>query len=834
MASRTATGARTWIAPALAVAIALAAFAIRAAHPSRIGDDAYITFRYARNLAQGQGFVYNPGERVLGTTTPLYTLLLVPGVSLFGSEGLPLYATLLNAVFGGLSAFFVFFIARKLGGRLAVAAAASLLFALSPVNVMYSIAGMETALFTCLLLSAVSLLIARRVALAALQISLAVLTRPDGLILAALFWIAVAGMKQWRSKRVLLPLKVFVIPLLIWLVFSGLYFGSFLPQSIAAKRLAYSSDSTVFQLAFEFLRQGSLALTAIAALPGNWQWLIPGLPLILFVVGAIGLIRKDSAGLLVGAFPLLYALSISAGAPFLFQWYAAPAIPFWLLGCALGLQFLLEKAVPEIERTTNRRIPAWIAPVLAGLLLLTAVVYQFTRYGRPSFYLEPQWPADNRETFYREAAIQLRDVIPAESTVALAEIGTFGWFHPAKVLDAVGLVSPEALKCYPLDRHYYHWNSAIPSLLIQHEKPDYVVAFRGFIRKSLVESEHFKHAYRRIREFPYQLWESPGPWVYQRLPEAEIEAKLMVAKEQMDTEKYAEAMQALAAPLAYSRETRAKAFDLLDADRLNRMAKLSPWESRFSSGVFQDFEPVESNATAWEFLDRWGRIFSNYPGEVFYREWDNVYLPDLDGVAVDLERDGSSAEWLVLDHRGNLYCSEDSRYWPTWMVQKPGYEIPDSIDLEVMPDGKGLLILDAFGAIHARGQVPWNKAEIEKRRWEYPIARDLEISPDGKHLYLLDGNGGIHHFGPEEGRIVPQKAHYWGWDIIRDIEFLPGENALLMLAGNGSLHLYSASGSDYESHLPYPDWDYIKAIHFHPATGILSALDSNGHLYENR
>jgi hypothetical protein len=33
-------------------------------------DDAFITFRYAENLAAGNGFVYNLGEKVLGTTTP--------------------------------------------------------------------------------------------------------------------------------------------------------------------------------------------------------------------------------------------------------------------------------------------------------------------------------------------------------------------------------------------------------------------------------------------------------------------------------------------------------------------------------------------------------------------------------------------------------------------------------------------------------------------------------------------------------------------------------------------------------------------------------------------
>ena len=39
-------------------------------------DDTYIKYRYAANIATGHGFVYNIGERVLGTTLPLFTLLL--------------------------------------------------------------------------------------------------------------------------------------------------------------------------------------------------------------------------------------------------------------------------------------------------------------------------------------------------------------------------------------------------------------------------------------------------------------------------------------------------------------------------------------------------------------------------------------------------------------------------------------------------------------------------------------------------------------------------------------------------------------------------------------
>src|SRR5205085_5248997 len=42
----------------------------------RTVEDFFITLRYAENIAHGAGFVYNAGERVLGTTTPLYTLYL--------------------------------------------------------------------------------------------------------------------------------------------------------------------------------------------------------------------------------------------------------------------------------------------------------------------------------------------------------------------------------------------------------------------------------------------------------------------------------------------------------------------------------------------------------------------------------------------------------------------------------------------------------------------------------------------------------------------------------------------------------------------------------------
>ena len=83
--------------PALIVALAILA---RLIPGPRTIDDAFITFRYARNILAGQGFVYNPGEAVLGTTTPLYTLLMAGLGALTGGVAAPFpqLALLVNAL----------------------------------------------------------------------------------------------------------------------------------------------------------------------------------------------------------------------------------------------------------------------------------------------------------------------------------------------------------------------------------------------------------------------------------------------------------------------------------------------------------------------------------------------------------------------------------------------------------------------------------------------------------------------------------------------------------------------------------------------------------------
>ncbi len=116
-------------------------------------DDTYITFRYSLNLASGHGFVYNLGEPVLGTTTPLWTLVL----ALFSALGAPIEQTALviSLACDAASAFFLFRLLTcpRIRRRHSRSLAACLFLGIFDY---FSLArsGMESSFFVCLVLGA--------------------------------------------------------------------------------------------------------------------------------------------------------------------------------------------------------------------------------------------------------------------------------------------------------------------------------------------------------------------------------------------------------------------------------------------------------------------------------------------------------------------------------------------------------------------------------------------------------------------------------------------------------------------------------------------------------
>ncbi|MDB4285450.1 hypothetical protein N9903_00915, partial [bacterium] len=193
-------------------AVSLAALLFHACEYLFLTDDAYISFRYARNLADGHGLVFNPGhERVEGYTNFLWVLLL----SGFSAAGVPLekaaHLLSLTATVGlwSLVLWFGWRLHGRSGRVLPVVAPLFLLAGTRSVAV-WSTSGLETRFFTLLVVAGVLRLLVESedlartdssYPLAALLFALASLTRPEAYLFCISAY-AVVIVYTWRRFRI--------------------------------------------------------------------------------------------------------------------------------------------------------------------------------------------------------------------------------------------------------------------------------------------------------------------------------------------------------------------------------------------------------------------------------------------------------------------------------------------------------------------------------------------------------------------------------------------------------------------------------------------------------
>ncbi len=222
-----------WL-PAAAFAAAAALGAAYFLHTRFFNDDALITIRYSENLAHGNGLTYNAGEKFLGTTTPLWALVLA-AIAYAGIDA-PSAATWLGVAAFGWTAAATTLVLRNRGAAWWTQALGAALVSTSPVLLTWAGSGMETSLHVASIATFVWLFEAQRWRALGFVGGAMVLVRPDaGLVLAA-----AAALETWRTRsartllRVLPGFAVVVVP---WLVGAALYFGSPLPNSGFAKRL---------------------------------------------------------------------------------------------------------------------------------------------------------------------------------------------------------------------------------------------------------------------------------------------------------------------------------------------------------------------------------------------------------------------------------------------------------------------------------------------------------------------------------------------------------------------------------------------------------------------
>jgi hypothetical protein len=507
----------------LIAAIILLAVVARALPGPRTIDDAFITFRYSRNILEGQGFVYNPDSRVLGTTTPLFTVLMAAIGAVLRGQDFPWYAIAVSAVADAGTAVVLFMLARRLTCNRWMGALLGALWAIAPMSVTFAVGGMETSLNIFWMVGAVWLFMSDRLVWMGLFATLGVLTRIDAVIwIGPLFlyqlaerWLASRGkpLAERIPWRTWLAFGVAILP---WLIFSVAYFGSPFSRSLTAKTVAYrveplSALATFIQTYstpfFEFRAFGP-----IGAMIGSIAYLT------LSLFGIAYAAKRLPRLLPFLIYPWLYMLIFSAANPLIFRWYVAPPLPGLMLGIVAGAWSLIEK----IQQASRNR--AVVPVALAGLAILWGGMSIHAWDLHPDH--EPDRPAPNMawhkiELLYQQVGTELREKygVTPETRVGSADIGAIGYFSRATIVDTVGLVTPALSKYYPVSPSLIvqGQNYAIPPQLIDDTQPLYLVTMEAFVRLGLEQDPLFKTNYELLKEIPTDFY-GTGMRLYGKKP----------------------------------------------------------------------------------------------------------------------------------------------------------------------------------------------------------------------------------------------------------------------------------------------------------------------------
>ncbi len=489
--------------------VAALALVARILPEPRTIDDAFITFRYSRNIVGGAGFVYNAGARTLGTTTPLYTLLMAGIGWVTGSDNYPWFALIVNALADAITAVLLALLVYRATRRISLAAVAGGVWAVNPMSVTFAVGGMETSVGILWAVTAFYLYVMRRERWMAFVAALGILTRIDTALWVGLLFLH-QFVTRWRETRGVSPLMrripwpswlIFVGTLAPWYVFSWAYFGTLFSRSLAAKQVAYKVDAL----------QAFTRLAQNAATPffEHHTLGVPGIMIgivlypALASVGTLFAARRYPRSVPYLLYVWVYILIFSVMNPLMFRWYLTPILPAYFLAILFGVWALVDALGTRLGRPSLVPVALSGIGVVFVLLSLNAwTLHPDHGQDRPA----PDMAWNDIEINYRRIGEELRTQygVTPETLVASGDIGAIGYYSRARILDTVGLVTPEIGHYYPFDDSLLAEgaNYAVPPAIILDYRPAYVVMMKGYIANSLAADPAFAELYAVVDRIP--------------------------------------------------------------------------------------------------------------------------------------------------------------------------------------------------------------------------------------------------------------------------------------------------------------------------------------------
>ncbi len=411
-------------------------------------DDSYITMQYARNLVDGYGLAFSPGDRPIEGYTNFSLVLIEAALISVGLTELWPVKLLLIASGLALLWFMHAYLWRRAeaGGSYEAPFLATLLTATSTPIVLWTVGGLETILFTAAVAIAYVLYAWARLepdagrnkwAAGDLLLAFAVLTRPEGALFFGLgmlyrWWQFARTRRQARNVQIKFTLVAVGI-VLAYAAWKLSYFGDLRPATYLAKVRDFSWLKPFLGVErfahFLTVNHHGIMLAGILTLAG---------------VIARGLPKRPSPALLLATSLLsfsayLWSLGYEVSMDLAYRLYV-PLIP-------LGALLLADRWLTAGIRFTYRQRMTLI--ILATAFLLIGRVNDLTHAWNVSY----DWHAKNYGSSARNvfdglqrghvtAGKWLRERVPEGETIVLHDAGAIPYYSGLKVIDTWSLGDP--------------------------------------------------------------------------------------------------------------------------------------------------------------------------------------------------------------------------------------------------------------------------------------------------------------------------------------------------------------------------------------------------------
>ena len=430
-------------------------------------DDSWIHLHFARNLAEGAGFAYNPGRPVAGSTAPLWTLLLAAGAAVFGpslatAKALGVGATLVAALLTRRAAA-----AFGAPPGVALLAAVGLLWT-GPIA-WGALSGMEVSLAALLVAAALVAHARDRLVWSAAWAALAVLARPESLLLVP--FLALARPLGWGRALVFAGLTgAAVVPMVLFSLWtSGVPYPATAAAKVEGGLIGWLGGLREPAALTWLLRPWSFFQEWIVWL-WRTQWVLPlaifpglvvawvrggralGMPALALLAHPLGMALlapyrgpafqegRYSIHLLPLAMVVLAAIARRpepgqrGPGPLLDHASHRPAASCDAAPCPSSAQKLRvsERSRPPLARLWAARVAVVAYLAAAAVTLVPAA----ERYG---------WAVQNINAMQVHLGRWVDANLPKSARIAVNDIGAIAYFSRREVIDLMGLVTPEIL-----------------------------------------------------------------------------------------------------------------------------------------------------------------------------------------------------------------------------------------------------------------------------------------------------------------------------------------------------------------------------------------------------